>query len=175
MIEEQHLVALFENTYYSANSPATSSRIDYWFLASGRHDRVQQCKVLHNLGAQLQAMRGPPPRDHLPLCLVARYERDPYLPPHVPPRRMDPSALMQAVRSGKGKSQFLQAVATEFEGREAEFAGYAATGSADTFFEIMEDVLTTLGHRRFARKPLAPDPELSRQRRELLRQRLALK
>eukprot|EP00959_Pyramimonas_sp_CCMP1952_P384445 8057114-Pyramimonas_sp.AAC.1 len=88
---------------------------------------------------------------------------------------MDPSALMQAVRSGKGKSDFLQAVATELEAREAEFEGYAQTGSADTFFEKMEDVLTTIGHRHFSRAPQASDPNATKRRRELLRLRLQLK
>ena len=42
-----------------------SSRVDYLCFPSGWSEQVVRCSLLKHLGAKLQAIRGPAPRDHI--------------------------------------------------------------------------------------------------------------
>eukprot|EP00959_Pyramimonas_sp_CCMP1952_P455727 9472008-Pyramimonas_sp.AAC.1 len=164
-----------EYTYFSCTNPSRPSMIDYLYLPQGYHERVIHCHTLRTLGAQVQAVRGLPPRDHVPLYLEVQYVKDPrQLPPPAEPR-MNTSALMMAVRYGHGKAAFLRDLAAELESNEEQLLELTHTGAPDQVFEAYERTFTTVGLRHFQRAPLAPHSDDCERRRELLKIRRDMK
>eukprot|EP00959_Pyramimonas_sp_CCMP1952_P059320 1238908-Pyramimonas_sp.AAC.1 len=56
-----------EHTYYNASGH--SSCIDYLFIPDGMIDMAQKFSPLFSLGAELQAFKGAPPNDHIPVYM----------------------------------------------------------------------------------------------------------
>eukprot|EP00959_Pyramimonas_sp_CCMP1952_P395831 8293821-Pyramimonas_sp.AAC.1 len=88
---------------------------------------------------------------------------------------MNPTALMDAIRSGRGKAAFLRDVVQELEGHEVGLLGLSQTGCPDQIFESLERRIHALGLKHFGQAPQAPNPQDSARRRELLAERSRLK
>eukprot|EP00959_Pyramimonas_sp_CCMP1952_P144632 3026978-Pyramimonas_sp.AAC.1 len=85
------------------------------------------------------------------------------------------SALMQALRTGRGKVPFLRDVANELETHEQELLNLTRTGAPGQSFEALERRLHKIGLQHFRQAPLAPSSQDSARRRELLVERSRLK
>ena len=88
---------------------------DYRFMPKGWQDRLQRAHIVRDLCDILQPVRGIPPRDHIPVLLQLRYEKDPGDLPPAPPPRLSGDALMAAIVRGDGKAEFLQDLAQQLQ------------------------------------------------------------
>eukprot|EP00959_Pyramimonas_sp_CCMP1952_P157561 3295025-Pyramimonas_sp.AAC.1 len=88
-----------------------SSRLDYMFLPRGMEAQVVKATVLRSMGAKLQAIRGPAPRDHLPFaCCVAYNKGGGVRPQEAPGYRWNFDLLMDGLRRGSLRWEFLRSV-----------------------------------------------------------------
>ena len=66
-----------EPTFYASGKDVwDSSAIEYFYLPQGYIDRVARVRVMRDMGARVQAVKGTPPRDHHPLLLELSYWKD---------------------------------------------------------------------------------------------------
>ena len=87
-----------------------ASCIDMCFAPLGLKNRQMKSSVLPRLGARLQAFRGAPPKDHVPVYLEFIAEDLPALCAGSERVRWNADAMMEALLTGKGRRDFLAAV-----------------------------------------------------------------
>ena len=98
---------------------------------------------MKDAGARAQAIRGTPPRDHLPLLLDLVYRKhslDPEEDQHAKPK-CNPTATMNAVTHA-----FLQDAAKGLLENEARFAELAEAGAPDGYVELLVDAMLKAGN-----------------------------
>eukprot|EP00959_Pyramimonas_sp_CCMP1952_P163672 3421539-Pyramimonas_sp.AAC.1 len=100
---------------------------------------VRHCQVLPRLGAKLQAMKGTPPKDHVPIhcCIECRKYGVPNLAEtEAGIVKWDHTKMMEAVRTGAGREPFLTGVRAAMQ--TLPIHSYIDWDSPDTIFEGIE-------------------------------------
>ncbi|CAK0816183.1 unnamed protein product, partial [Prorocentrum cordatum] len=163
------------DTFYGEKG---SSRIGYMVLPQGMRPLVRSCQVLPSLGAKQQAIKGAPPKDHLPIQCCIGYRK--YGMPNLAERtaevtRWDQTAMMEAVRTGRGREQFVSDVRLAMP--SLPLRSLIDWDPPDTIFEALEKCVHTLASEHFGEQQGLGEPwsSFAAERRRLLRERAQLR
>eukprot|EP00959_Pyramimonas_sp_CCMP1952_P471770 9498955-Pyramimonas_sp.AAC.1 len=135
-----------EATCFGSGPEGPSSLIDFVFLPQGWAPHVVKCHTLHRVGAQLQAQRGRPPRDHVPVYLEVSHPRGPRDCQDQPvTAKWDMTALMAAVKNGDQRVDFVNGAAQWLDDHVSERIAAHDQDAPDHTFELLERCIVEVG------------------------------
>ena len=129
---------------------------------------------LRRLAAELQLISTRQLRDHVPLGLEFDYVQLAGQPASGEREAWNADALMEGVRVGTKRSEFLSALEDRVGAEEARWTPLLELHYPDLLDDYLNEILVETGQRFFKKEPMdAPDySDLAAKRRELLVQRL---
>ena len=153
-------------------SERQSSLIDYVWAPAALPLRCSG--PLRRLAAELQLISTRQLRDHVPLGLEFDYVQLAGQPASGEREAWNADALMEGVRVGTKRSEFLAALEDRVGAEEARWTPLLELHYPDLLDDYLNEILVETGQRFFKKEPMdAPDySDLAAKRRELLVQRL---
>ena len=151
---------------------AGSSLIDYVWAPAALPPRCSG--PLRRMAAELQLIGTRQLRDHVPLGLEFDYVQLAGQPAPGEKEAWNADALMEGVRVGSGRSDFLAALEDRVKAEETQWAPLLQLHFPDMLDDCLFKVLVETGQRFSKKEPMdAPgDADLAARRRELLTHRL---
>ena len=165
-------------TFFGCNG---SSVIDYVIIPRALADSVRTTGPLRRLGSKLQLVNTKGPHDHIPthVCVEysAAFDAKAEGKAARPPERWHADALMEAVKTGRGRMEFCRAVERSFREKADELRRISKLRAPDSLADFIEAVVRNCVVEVFS----SPAPTVdsykldARRRRLLLRERRELR